>query len=87
MIQALKDFPTWGYQLSIYMVLFNIFMIAMMRRFKLTIREGKEGEGEAFGEKTVMALQNSFNKIFYSSIGMIATVFVVFLIYFIVKLS
>ena len=87
MIQALKDFPTWGYQLTGYATLFCVLAIIMMKNFKQMIKKGKEGEAEAFGEKTVMALQNSFNKIFYSSIGIIAFIIVIYVIYFIIKLK
>ena len=87
MIQAMKDFPSWAYQFTIYLAMFSIFAIILMRKFKRMIKDGKEGEGEAFGEKTVMALQNSFNQIFYSSIGIIAAIVVMFVIYFIIKIK
>jgi len=87
MIQALKNFPTWAYQLSLYITLFSVFAIVLMRRFKSIIKEGRKIEGESYGEKTVQDIQNFTNIVLMSSIGFIALIIVTFIIYFVVALS
>jgi len=86
MLEALKNFPNWAYQLTGYITLFSLFALFLMRKFRLLIKEGKEIQGESFGEKTVLEIQSLVKTIFFSSIGAIIFVIFAYVIYFIVAL-